>query len=139
DPLVESVDYDVQASIFPDELEAEAAANDNAGFSECGRSDAGGEDKGFPNDVCFRYQWHMKQIGLPGAWKLGQGKGVIVAVIDTGVSRVPDLASTKFVPGYNFVADNDRADDDHGHGTHVAGTIAQATNNKLGVGGVAFG
>jgi len=62
-----------------------------------------------------------------------------VAVIDTGVTPVPDLKGTKILPGYNFVADNDRAEDDHGHGTHVAGTIAEATNNHLGVGGVAFG
>jgi len=47
---------------------------------------------------CFRYQWHLQQIGLPAAWKLGQGRGSLVAVIDTGVSRVPDLAGTRFVP-----------------------------------------
>jgi serine protease len=64
---------------------------------------------------------------------------VVVAVIDTGVSKVADLADTKFVPGYNFVANNDNAADDHGHGTHVAGTIAQSTNNKVGVAGVAYG
>ena len=44
--------------------------------------------------------------------------------------KVADLAETKFVAGYNFVANNDNAADDHGHGTHVAGTIAQSTNNK---------
>src|SRR5207248_2405847 len=92
-----------------------------------------------PNDPCFRYQWHLRQVGMPEAWKLGQGKGVIVAVIDTGVTRVADLAQTQFVPGYNFVANNEDASDDHGHGTHVAGTIAQSTNNKLGVAGVAPG
>ena len=63
----------------------------------------------------------------------------IVAVIDTGVTKVADLADTKFVAGYNFVANNANAADDHGHGTHVAGTIAQSTNNKLGVAGVAYG
>jgi serine protease len=62
---------------------------------------------------------------------------VVVAVIDTGVTKVADLAQTRFVPGYNFVDNNEKADDDHGHGTHVAGTIAQSTNNKLGVAGVA--
>jgi len=62
-----------------------------------------------------------------------------VAVIDTGVTRVADLAETPFVPGYNFIANNDNAADDHGHGTHVAGTIAESTNNKLGVAGVAYG
>jgi serine protease len=50
---------------------------------------------------------------------------------------VGDLAQTTFVPGYNFVGNNANAADDHGHGTHVAGTIAQSTNNKRGVAGVA--
>ncbi len=105
--------------------------------AECAATAAKPAD--FPNDTCFRYQWHLRQIGLPEAWKLGQGKGVIVAVIDTGVSRVGDLAETNFVPGFNFISNNANAADDHGHGTHVAGTIAQSTNNKLGVAGVAFG
>ena len=76
---------------------------------------------------------------MPAAWKQGNGKGAVVAVIDTGVTKVGDLADTKFVPGYNFVANNTNADDDHGHGTHVAGTIAESTNNKIGVAGVAYG
>ena len=81
----------------------------------------------------------MRQIGMPAAWKQGNGKGAMVAVIDTGVAKVGDLADTKFVAGYNFVANNANAADDHGHGTHVAGTIAESTNNKLGVAGVAYG
>src|SRR6185312_11692373 len=71
-------------------------------------------------------------------WKAAQGDGVIVAVVDTGVARVPDLKDTEIVPGWNFVNDTDNAADDHGHGTHVAGTIAQSTHNGLGVAGVAF-
>ena len=134
DPEVESVDYDVQATIPPDEA-AVAAGSSMEG--ECGAGVAKPAD--FPNDACFRYQWHLRQIGLPEAWKMGQGKGVIVAVIDTGVSRVGDLAETSFVPGFNFITNTADATDDHGHGTHVAGTIAQSTNNKLGVAGVAFG
>ena len=108
-------------------------------WSASGRS-AGDLHQGFPNDPCFQYQWHLRQVGLPDAWKLGTGEGVIVAVIDTGVTQVRRPAPRpSFVAGYNFVANNANADDDHGHGTHVAGTIAQATNNKLGVAGVAYG
>ncbi|HET6147403.1 MAG TPA: S8 family serine peptidase [Polyangia bacterium] len=134
DPDVESVDYDAEATIPPDEA---AVTSGGAMEAECA---AGGSKSGeFPNDTCFRYQWHLRQIGLPQAWKAGKGKGVTVAVIDTGVSRVGDLTDTAFVPGFNFISNNDDAADDHGHGTHVAGTIAQSTNNKLGVAGVAFG
>lgn len=138
DPRVESVSWDVEASIPPDEDAQESAApNDKSMQSECGQPDRS-LHAGFPRDPCYRYQWNLAQVGLPAAWKLGQGDGVIVAVIDTGVSRVPDLAETKFVPGYNFVDDTENAADDHGHGTHVAGTIAQSTHNNLGVSGVAF-
>lgn len=61
-----------------------------------------------------------------------------VAVVDTGVTRVPDLAQTQFVKGYDFVDDDEDPEDLNGHGTHVAGTIAQSTNNVLGVAGIAF-
>jgi serine protease len=91
-----------------------------------------------PNDPQYKFQWHLKQIHMPEAWTAASGEGVTVAVIDTGVARVPDLAQTEFAPGYNFVAKNEDATDDHGHGTHVAGTIAQSTNNGIGVAGIAY-
>ncbi|MFM7788279.1 MAG: S8 family serine peptidase, partial [Microcystis panniformis] len=54
------------------------------------------------------------------------------------VSKVPDLRETEFVEGYDFVNDRSNAEDDNGHGTHVAGTIAQSTNNNYGVAGIAY-
>ena len=144
DPDVESVDYDAVATIFPDEemqevgAEADAQATSSSLEAECNVKTADG-GKSFPNDTCYKYQWHLRQINMPAAWKQGNGKGAVVAVIDTGVTKVGDLRDTKFVPGYNFVANNANADDDHGHGTHVAGTIAESTNNGIGVAGVAYG
>ena len=93
---------------------------------------------GGPNDPDFDKQWNLKSINVQEAWKVSKGKGVTVAVIDTGVTRVKDLSKTEFVPGYDFVNKRKQADDDNGHGTHVAGTIAQSTNNGYGVAGVAY-
>lgn len=99
-----------------------------------------------PNDPYYSYQWHLNQIKMPEAWDISKGNGVIVAIIDTGVAYenystyylAPDLANTAFVAGYDFVNNDTHPNDDQGHGTHVAGTIAQSTNNNVGVAGVAF-
>jgi serine protease len=101
--------------------------------------------EGFPNDPQYKFQWHLNQIGMPEAWKLADGNGVIVAVLDTGVAyedykqfhQLADLKGITFVKGYDFVGNSEHANDDHGHGSHVTGTIAQATNNGVGVAGVA--
>jgi serine protease len=102
-----------------------------------------------PDDPLYRYQWHFQQVRMPEAWEVSSGKGVVVAVIDTGVAYedyedksgkyrlVEDLKGVRFVPGYDFVDNDEHANDDHCHGTHVAGTIAQATNNGVGVAGMA--
>ena len=91
-----------------------------------------------PNDPQYSKQWHLHSIHAEQAWEENRGKGITVAIIDTGVSQVPDLAQTEFVAGYDFVNDKINADDDNGHGTHVAGTVAQSTNNNYGVAGVAY-
>lgn len=91
-----------------------------------------------PNDPDFSRQWNLQSIGMTEAWQTSRGQGAVVAVIDTGVSRVSDLKQTKLVSGYDFVNDRRDASDDHGHGTHVAGTVAQSTNNRHGVAGIAY-
>ena len=91
-----------------------------------------------PNDPSYGKQWNLRSINVEQAWDETKGEGITVAVIDTGVSQVPDLKQTKFVKGYDFVNDRSNAGDDNGHGTHVAGTIAQSTNNRYGVAGIAY-
>lgn len=91
----------------------------------------------YPDDPLYDKQWNLRTVDAPAGWRAGGGVGVTVAVVDTGVSRVPDLGGTVVLDGVSFVPGRGTADDDNGHGTHVAGTIAQTTNNGLGVAGVA--
>jgi serine protease len=100
-----------------------------------------------PDDPLYATkQWHLKRVGAESAWGYTCGKGITVAVIDTGVAcfdkgpftRGTDLAGTRCEGGWNFVDDNAQAVDDHGHGTHVAGTIAQTTDNGVGTAGLAY-
>jgi serine protease len=84
---------------------------------------------------------NVAAAGHPG------GAGVIVAVLDTGVAYAdhghfvhsPDFRAGEFVKGYDFVSHSPYPEDHNGHGTQVAGTIAEATNNGIGVTGLAYG
>ena len=95
------------------------------------------EALGFPDDPLRERQWNFDVVGAEVGWRVGAGRGIIVAVIDTGVTKVADLNNTNVLDGVSFVSGADTAKDDNGHGTHVAGTIAQATNNGIGVTGLA--
>jgi serine protease len=84
---------------------------------------------------------NVAAAGAPG------GRGVIVAVLDTGVAyanrggfvRSPDFLPTTFVGGHDFITSTRFPNDRNGHGTFVAGTIAEATNNHYGLTGLAYG
>ena len=114
-----------------------------------------------PNDEGYRLQWNFDALNMPNAWQLNPGgqNDVIVAVIDTGLNAVsdtfvfqtpigqvpirfaavPDLVTdSRIVSPYDFVYDDAFPVDLGGHGTHVAGTVAQQTNNNIGVAGVAY-
>jgi len=92
-------------------------------------------------------------IDAPGAWTnltaAGRpgAQGITVAVLDTGIAyrakgaqfrRSPDFTSGQFVEGYDFVEGDKLPLDENGHGTHVAGTIAEKTNNGIGLTGLAY-
>lgn len=109
----------------------------------------------------FKDMWGLDMIQTGNAWDVTHGSAdVIVAVSDTGLDFThPDIQgniwtnqreipyagidddNNSFVDdlhGWNFVANNNDPVDDHGHGTHVSGTIAAATNNGIGVAGISW-
>ncbi|MGE3172584.1 MAG: S8 family serine peptidase [Planctomycetota bacterium] len=113
-----------------------------------------------PNDSFWAtYQWNMYNQGAlsngvasnfgiqaEAAWDAGaRGAGVVVAVVDSGVAyenfggwaAAPDLVGRAFVSPYDAVTGDGHPNDENGHGTHVAGTIGQVTNNGTGCAGVA--
>ncbi|MGE5527405.1 MAG: S8 family serine peptidase [Methanosarcina sp.] len=84
---------------------------------------------------------NLINAGRPGA------QGVVVAVLDTGIAyrdmgsrfrRSTDFGRGQFVPGYDFVGRDRYPLDENGHGTHVAGTIAEKTDNRIGLTGLAY-
>jgi major intracellular serine protease len=81
----------------------------------------------------------VKALEAPKVWKKGEkGKGIVVAIIDTGIDKDhPDLKD-RIIGGRNFTSEGSPEDysDANGHGTHVAGTIGASENDK-GVVGVA--
>jgi subtilisin family serine protease len=93
-----------------------------------------------PNDPRFaEEQQYLAPLRLASAWDVTQGATAVkIAIVDTGVDLDhPDLAA-RFVPGYDFVNGDAIAQDDEGHGTMVAGIAAAATNNGIGIAGVAW-
>ena len=108
-----------------------------------------------PNDPNFRLQWNLYGpfgINVVEAWTLADGlgapggRGAVVAVLDSGVAferykryrRAPDLRRSTFVHPWDFIQRDRHPNDVYGHGTHVSGTIAQTTNNRLGTAGIAY-
>lgn len=116
-------------------------------------------DPGRPNNPAGGWQsvqWNLGAdvgVNAPVAWEnlraVGRpgGRGVTVAVLDTGVAysnrgrfrRSPDLAPERFVRGYDFVDRDPYPHDHNGHGTHVASTIGETADNRIGLVGLAYG
>lgn len=117
-----------------------------------------------PNDPSYSRQWNLSAIGMPAAWDISRGGSadVTVAVVDTGemvtttayqfslwngtafanavlpFAQNPDLSASRVATGRDFAFWTGPVLDMVGHGTHVAGTILQETNNNYGLAGVAY-
>lgn len=132
-------DIGVQVVSVPSAAAAGALAHlraaPNVAFAE---PDATAEAADVPDDPSFSLQWGMNKIKAPDAWTTNTGSpSVKVAVLDTGVSLShPDLQG-KIVASRNF-SSSSTLDDVNGHGSHVAGIAAAATNNAVGVAGVGY-
>ena len=94
-----------------------------------------------PNDPYYlSAEPYLGTVRLPQAWDVSHGSnGVVIAVVDTGVTAVGDL-STQLLPGRNVVTGTADARDDSSisHGTLVAGVAAATTNNGIGIAGAAW-
>jgi thermitase len=93
---------------------------------------------GTPNDPSFGNQWGMTKIQAPQAWDITTGQPSIkIAILDTGVDQDHEDLAGKIVANKNYTTSG-TVDDRYGHGTHVAGIAAAATNNGIGVAGVGY-
>jgi subtilisin family serine protease len=95
-----------------------------------------------PNDPLFAQQWDMTQIAAPQGWDISTGAvSVVIAIVDTGCDLGHEDLLPKYVPvaqRRDIVAATNTPEDDYGHGTCCAGLAAAASNNTLGVAGVAW-
>jgi serine protease len=101
-----------------------------------------------PNDPLYQYQWNFHRLNMERVWDINRGAdaALTVAVVDSGLAYIdegnfkqaPDLAGATFLSPHDFIWDDDTPVDLEGHGTHVAGTIAERTGNGTGAVGMAF-
>ncbi|WCD86709.1 Thermophilic serine proteinase [Streptomyces xanthophaeus] len=87
-------------------------------------------------DTIRSQQWHLDAMKADDIWKISTGKGITVAVIDTGLNRIPELQG-QVVPGAVFPvgdAEGDKDNDYDGHGTGIAAIIAGSGKHPSGDG-----
>ncbi len=103
---------------------------------EFAEPDGAVEALALPNDPLVVEQWGLATTQAPAAWGFTTGATVRVAILDTGIDQDHEDLKVKLVANRNFTTSK-TVDDKYGHGTHVAGIVAAATNNGKGGAGVA--
>jgi len=93
-----------------------------------------------PNDAEFGDQWGLQKMMVPEAWNVTTGSpSVMVAVLDTGVDADHADLIHRIVNGYDILRGREGIpEDDHGHGTQMAGIIAGEGQNGTGISGVSW-
>jgi subtilisin family serine protease len=92
-----------------------------------------------PNDPGYSQQWGVVKTRVNQAWSAVHGSSrVVIAIVDTGVTPVGDLAG-RVLPGHDFINDDGDARDDNGHGTMAAEVAAASSYNKAGIAGICGG
>jgi subtilisin family serine protease len=89
------------------------------------------------NDTYRSQQWALSALKAESVHQTTKGSGVTVAVIDTGVRFSHADLSGNVLSGVDYVSAGTSADDENGHGTHIAGIIAAVQNNSRGIAGMA--
>lgn len=92
-----------------------------------------------PTEALVGESWALQHLGVPQAWNVSSGFGVIVAVLDSGVNASHPALQGQVLPGWNFVHGTEDASDDAGHGTFTAGIIAAHRGPDHALTGVAPG
>ncbi len=90
-----------------------------------------------PNDPLFALDWAMPRLGMPAAWDVTTGASVTVAVVDSGVNEIPDLAG-RVLPGRDYVDGATPQGDVLGHGTSIAAIVAAKGNDGAGMAGICW-
>jgi subtilisin family serine protease len=91
-----------------------------------------------PNDPQFSSQFAPKLVRANESWLITRGKGIVVAVIDTGVDYTHEDLAGRVTKSKDYINNDNDPQDDHSHGTHVAGIAAAKGHNSKGVAGMAW-
>ncbi|MBK1811136.1 S8 family serine peptidase [Clostridium sp. YIM B02505] len=88
------------------------------------------------NDSYLSSQWYINNLNILNALDYNSGSNITVAVVDTGIDYNHEDLANKVIGGIDYTGTGSY-NDNEGHGTHVAGTIAAISNNGKGVTGIA--